>query len=348
MPVDETSLLPDPPPPRPARRDAAIDAAMRRFDGIEDPQAAAAPSPGRRGFGGRPQFGALVTASLVVVVGLPAALIAIRNNQPSPPPAMEAPATDRPDSRAVATAEVADRSVEEPAAVPMPATGSATIRPPEPDRRLALSDQSDESLATAPAGVATSPPVQSVMAPAAPAPAPPPPAPPPSAAAERNETFAEDSAIVVTGGRIASPGPLSESIRDGRGRSQAVSQKSSEPAAAPKWVLDNGSYRGFLGQLQSAVRANDRSAVVKLVRLPLRVNFAGSSKTYRDTQSVLGDYDRIFTPRVRNAILAQRFETLFGRDQGVMIGDGAVWFDHVCRNQSCSPPGPVRIHAINP
>jgi hypothetical protein len=31
-----------------------------------------------------------------------------------------------------------------------------------------------------------------------------------------------------------------------------------------------------------------------------------------------------------------------------MIGDGEVWFDHTCPNASCSPPGPVRIRAINP
>jgi hypothetical protein len=39
--ADDTDLLPEPPPPRPARRDAAIDAALRRFDG----ESAAAPEP---------------------------------------------------------------------------------------------------------------------------------------------------------------------------------------------------------------------------------------------------------------------------------------------------------------
>lgn len=141
---------------------------------------------------------------------------------------------------------------------------------------------------------------------------------------------------------------MEESIRDGRGRSQSFAQKSNVAATAPKWVLDNGAYRTFLSQLQAAVRANNRSAVVRLVRLPLRVNFAGGARSYRDTRSLLDDYDRIFTPKVKQAIAGQRFETLFGRDQGVMIGDGAVWFDHTCRNTSCSPPGPVRISAINP
>ena len=45
---DQAGLLPEPPPPRPARRDAAIDAALRKFDGVEEPALAARerPAPG--------------------------------------------------------------------------------------------------------------------------------------------------------------------------------------------------------------------------------------------------------------------------------------------------------------
>jgi len=31
-----------------------------------------------------------------------------------------------------------------------------------------------------------------------------------------------------------------------------------------------------------------------------------------------------------------------------MVGNGEVWFDQTCRNAQCSPPGPVRIKAVNP
>ena len=37
---DPSGWLPEPPPPRPAQRDAAIDAALRRFDGLPDAAAA--------------------------------------------------------------------------------------------------------------------------------------------------------------------------------------------------------------------------------------------------------------------------------------------------------------------
>ena len=71
---DLSASLPDPPPPRPDRRDAAIEAAMRRFDGAADPPRAAdrpraaRPVPWRIG---RPHIGALVTAVLVAAIGLP-------------------------------------------------------------------------------------------------------------------------------------------------------------------------------------------------------------------------------------------------------------------------------------
>src|SRR5881392_813072 len=79
MPVeDDSALLPKPPPPRPAARGAAIDMAMRRFDGIEEP--AAKPAPARSSWTRTPQFGLLVTASLVAVIGIPTALIVIQNS----------------------------------------------------------------------------------------------------------------------------------------------------------------------------------------------------------------------------------------------------------------------------
>jgi hypothetical protein len=50
---------------------------------------------------------------------------------------------------------------------------------------------------------------------------------------------------------------------------------------------------------------------------------------------------------VRRAILDQRADQLFVRDQGAMVGNGEVWFSDTCPNAACSPAGPVRIIAVN-
>jgi hypothetical protein len=104
----------------------------------------------------------------------------------------------------------------------------------------------------------------------------------------------------------------------------------------------------FVAKLQAAIKANDRDAVVELIAFPLRVNSGGTSRLYRDADAVERDFDRIFTPKVRKAILKQRRDHIFVRDQGAMIGEGEVWFDRSCPDAACSPAGPVRIKAINP
>ena len=134
--------------------------------------------------------------------------------------------------------------------------------------------------------------------------------------------------LVVTGTRIAKP---------------AVQAPGAAKATSPDRV-----YAAFLSRLQSAARSNDHRRVIALISFPLRVNAAGGARTYRDAKSVERDFDRIFTPRVKQAVAQQRADKLFVRDQGAMIGNGEIWFDFSCPNTSCSPRGPVRILAVNP
>src|SRR5437667_5146733 len=69
---DIAAALPEPPPPRPARRDAAIEAALRRFDGDGAPDRPRAATPAAwRGRVVRPQFAAFATIALVALIGLP-------------------------------------------------------------------------------------------------------------------------------------------------------------------------------------------------------------------------------------------------------------------------------------
>ena len=88
---DQSGWLPTPPSPRPARREAAIETALRRFDGGED-AAAPAREGARRSWASthRPQLAMAFSAMLLVVVGVPAALIGLRNapttSEKAPPP----------------------------------------------------------------------------------------------------------------------------------------------------------------------------------------------------------------------------------------------------------------------
>ena len=314
---------------------------MRRFDGVQAP-ASAQPkaAPSRWGWQRNPQYGLAMSVAVIALIGLPAALIVIRDTNVDPAEVAEAPAADvRARSPSVA-AENKPAPEAEPVAI---ADGVIPGPRPQPDRRSPLSDEAPtESAAKASADYAS--PLPAVTAPSAP----PPPAPPPPAPAAEADSVAEDSQIVVTGSRIEQATNWTERQRDGRGKARSAGRAAEVVATAPGWVLSDRAYDTFLRRLQSAIRADNRAAVTGMIAYPLRVNRNGGSTSYANGRAVLADYELIFTARVKSAILNQRFERLFGRDQGVAIGDGVVWFDHSCRTSACSPPGPVRIKAINP
>jgi len=336
---DQSSWLPEPPPPRPARRDAAIHAALRKFDGLEVPAPAVDQAP-RRSWASahRPQLAALVSVMLIVVVGIPVALIGLRNNQPptpesAPPPLAryEAPAARAPAiEQKVAEAPPPRASFEEPPPPPLP---------PRKDQAHELQAANGAPAAeTAPSAVvAAAPPSASAPQLAAAPPPPPPPAPPTQVASRGSETQSAARDIVISGTRIANPA---------LGPSQGFAAKATGRAADGTAGVSS-SYRSFLSRLQAAVQADDRRAVINLIASPLRVNSAQGTRLYRDRRSVEADFDRIFTPKVRRAILNQQADQLFVRDQGAMIGNGEVWFSETCANAACPPTGPVRIVAVN-
>src|SRR4051812_49458989 len=121
---DQSAWLPKPPPPRPARRDEAISAALRKFDG--DEQTASAHERPKRSWASthRPQVAAFASAMLLVIVGIPAAYIGLQNAPPErelpPVPAQRGkppshPAVATPQSPRAQSAETAP-AAPEPAA----------------------------------------------------------------------------------------------------------------------------------------------------------------------------------------------------------------------------------------
>src|SRR5438128_64885 len=197
---DDSTLLPNPPPPRPAARDAAIAAAMRRFDGIEDKPAASAPRPVH--WTRKPQFGMLVTASLVAVLGIPAALIALRSDDLRPRPgasALRSPAV------AVRQKEIAPTPQLEAPAPATRLTEEPSVAAPAHHRDVPVTDSRDRQVIGAIASnntVEEAPESRAMVAAPGAAPAPPPPAP---ALAQNDVTQPVADGIQVTGSLIRAP-----------------------------------------------------------------------------------------------------------------------------------------------
>lgn len=80
----------------------------------------------------------------------------------------------------------------------------------------------------------------------------------------------------------------------------------------------------FLSRLQAEVGAANKAEVIKLIYFPLRT----SKGNIKNAKALIEKYDYIFNPGVVQAIKMARFEELFSRDQGSMIGNGEVWFNN--------------------
>jgi hypothetical protein len=90
--------------------------------------------------------------------------------------------------------------------------------------------------------------------------------------------------------------------------------------------------RNFLKYLKAAVQNEDYAALAALVHYPLTMYDNGKViKIYRSRNALLKNF---------KAIRDAKFETLFARDQGAMIGDGEIWF--------VGWDGQVLIKTINP
>lgn len=99
--------------------------------------------------------------------------------------------------------------------------------------------------------------------------------------------------------------------------------------------------RRSLESLQEAVARDDRQAVAELLSCPCKVWDGRRNVRLRRASDVLSRYDAVFSPELKKTIAAARLEDLFSNWQGVMLGDGRVWFS------ATAPNGPLRLTTIN-
>jgi hypothetical protein len=141
---------------------------------------------------------------------------------------------------------------------------------------------------------------------------------------------------VVTGSRVQ----RSSSARQDQADELRAAAKATERS---RTIASHGA---FLSRLQVGLQANDRQTIVGLVGFPLRVKRDGRTQTYRSTQEVDRDFDRIFTPQLRSAVLNLRPDSLMSRDGGRSMGNARLWFG--CGKAFCSADAPIRIREVHP
>lgn len=98
----------------------------------------------------------------------------------------------------------------------------------------------------------------------------------------------------------------------------------------------------FFTAVRKALGTSDRQAACRLVSFPLQQ----PDGVVQDAAGCEQRYDAIFTIAVRKAVGTQLFEELFVNADGVMVGNGELWFAAQCRDSSCAEPD-LRITAIH-
>jgi hypothetical protein len=106
-------------------------------------------------------------------------------------------------------------------------------------------------------------------------------------------------------------------------------------------------YEKFLEVLKAEINAQDWSAIADQVAYPLTVKVSGRRLHLDSRNQFLAQVKLILTPKVRLAIEAQHYDALFANANGVMIGNGELWYAGICSNTNCGNPS-IKIIAINP
>ncbi len=99
---------------------------------------------------------------------------------------------------------------------------------------------------------------------------------------------------------------------------------------------DPAGYRLVVEGFQAAVRAGDGAAAAEYVIFPIVVRSGPAPVEIADAAAFAANYDAIVTPQVAEAVQDQPWDALFVRDQGVMLGNGEVWFAPACLDAACA------------
>jgi hypothetical protein len=86
--------------------------------------------------------------------------------------------------------------------------------------------------------------------------------------------------------------------------------------------------RGFLVDMQQDLKGKQIINFMQGdVSYPLRVYHNGQLTFYKNAEQLQPEFNQVFTPKVQKLIMQQNPYRLFANFQGVMLANGAVWFN---------------------
>jgi tetratricopeptide (TPR) repeat protein len=344
-----SAMLPEPPPPSPARREQAIGTALRRFDGeadVERRPSIATKTSWRAGIS-RPRLGAAITVALVAMIGLPMALqeierrdvayrgeAPIQRNAPSgssgsptplPPSQPSRPAAPAAQKPTMAQAEPPLRQDAEAMEAAPPAAKDDGARdalpehaPPPPAPAYAKASQADARGGTAMRRAETRSFPGGLAAPAPPPPPPPPPAVVAAPAAPSSVAGGLSEKIVVTS-RRRDNGPADNcTVNDARRNlllcRDVINPAASGPQGQAAAHVAEGLSRAWEGEYDRSIAELDKAIAIAPRLAIAYLNRALVHIRMGETDRAIADADKAvrYAPNAQNFLVRSRIWSQMG------------------------------------
>lgn len=85
-------------------------------------------------------------------------------------------------------------------------------------------------------------------------------------------------------------------------------------------------FEKMFNTVKELVADGNKEGVEKYIIYPLRINTPKEKTTIKTKKEFIKNYDAIFTDKVKTVLENQKVKDLFVNYQGVMVGDGQIWF----------------------
>ncbi|WP_430511716.1 hypothetical protein [Pannonibacter phragmitetus] len=92
----------------------------------------------------------------------------------------------------------------------------------------------------------------------------------------------------------------------------------------------------FLEDVRQALVNGTAEEVAALAAFPLPVNNSGTFHSVETAEEFIAAYPRLVSEGTKNIVAEAAYEDLLVTDEGVAIGDGAVWLSPVCEDNACT------------
>ena len=86
-------------------------------------------------------------------------------------------------------------------------------------------------------------------------------------------------------------------------------------------IKDPVAFKNFFMELRNMVKLGNKDEIANYIKYPIN--------GINDEASFVQQYDRVFSNKVRDAILGQKIRQIYRDERGVMIGDDVVWIKQV-------------------